>query len=66
MNSLLLRDGSDERASFLYNLCSHPGLSWFRSVVMYGSENDGYVSCESAILHENTNEDETEKGRIWS
>lgn len=33
---------------------------------MYGSENDGYVSCESAIVHENMNEGETEKSRIWS
>lgn len=28
----------------------HSGLSWFRSVTLYGGDGDGYVSAGSALV----------------
>jgi hypothetical protein len=50
IDELLLKDNSDPRQSYLYSLSTHSGLSWFRSIVLYGSENDGYVSTNSALM----------------
>ena len=53
MKTLLLSDETEKRKCYLYNLSFHHGLSWFQNVVMFGSEDDGYVSPESALLCEN-------------
>lgn len=52
INCLLLKDGYGQslKNSFIYNLSTHPGLSWFKSVSLYGSEDDGYVSVGSALM----------------
>ena len=50
IDNLLLKDAKDERLSLLYSLSIHSGLSWFKSVNLFGSEDDGYVSANSALI----------------
>jgi hypothetical protein len=51
IDNLLLKDNNDERLSYLYSLSIHSGLSWFKTINLYGSPNDGYVSLNSALVH---------------
>lgn len=37
IDGLLLKDAKEERLSYLYSLSTHSGLSWFKSVALYGS-----------------------------
>ena len=53
IDCLLLKDGGDGynlRHSSIYGLSMHKGLSWFKTVHLYGSSNDGYVSMMSALI----------------
>lgn len=50
IDSLFLKDAQDERLSLLYSLSIHSGLSWFKSVSLFGSDDDGYVSANSALI----------------
>lgn len=53
IDTLLLKDNKDSRLSFLYTLSTHSGLSWFKTISLYGSASDGYVSSSSALIHTN-------------
>jgi hypothetical protein len=50
-DSLLLADNREERLSYIYSLSVHSGLSWFKTIQLYGSPNDGYVSLNSSLVH---------------
>lgn len=50
IDDLLLKDNQDQRLSFLYGLSAHSGLSWFKSVILYGCNEDGYVTSNSALI----------------
>lgn len=55
MDTLLLKDNGQSgalRNSYIYGLSMHQGLSWFKSVSLYGSEDDGYVSVKSALIED--------------
>ena len=43
-------EGKNLRDSSIYGLSMHQGLSWFKAVHFYGSNNDGYVSLLSALI----------------
>jgi hypothetical protein len=51
IDNLLLRDNINPRLSVLYNLSTQSSLSWFKEIIFYGSEDDGYVSANSALVY---------------
>jgi hypothetical protein len=51
IDSLFLKDNKDERLSYLYSLSLHSGLSWFKTINLYGSADDGYVSLNSSLAN---------------
>ena len=50
LNQLSLTDTKDVRKSFLYQMSSFPGLSWFSNVILVSSKQDTYAPYDSARI----------------
>eukprot|EP00117_Sycon_ciliatum_P029412 scpid25046/ scgid3311/ Protein FAM135A len=61
---LAMKDTSDKRRSFLYQLSLKPGLALFKSVLLVASHQDQYVPFHSAHIGLHTGGDDEELSRI--
>jgi pimeloyl-ACP methyl ester carboxylesterase len=50
LSQLAMRDKSDIRESFIFKLCSYPGIGWFRHVILFSSHQDHYAPRDTARI----------------
>lgn len=54
-------DQINNETIYLENLCNHQGISWFKKIVLIGSQEDDMVPFSSAVVFPDLIEDEEVK-----